>query len=179
MLLIAYSLGQLRFGELMKIYVEGNLENGAAEAPDETEDRQIQIGEEMFYQYLHDVFFTTPENRYAVWAEDGKYISALRLEPYQDGLLLEALETVPEKRRKGYAAKLISAVQQELAKQGNITIYSHVSKTNAASLRTHEKCGFRRIKDYAAYIDGSVNNRAYTLVFEVSKNKTQNCEIGD
>lgn len=165
MLYIAKSLRQLRFGELMKIYVEGNLENGAAQAPDETVERQIQIGEDMFYQYLHDIFFTDTENCYAIWEEDGKYISALRLEPYLDGLLLEALETIPDQRRKGYAAKLIQAVQHELFGQVGKSLYSHVSKNNVASLRTHEKCGFRILKNYAAYIDGSVNNRAYTLVY--------------
>jgi len=33
-------------------------------------------------------------------------------------------------------------------------------------LRTHEKCGFQRILDYAVYADGSVNDRCYTLVRE-------------
>lgn len=166
MLIVAHSLKQLHFGKLMEIYVEGNLENGAEQAPDETEARQIQIGEDQFYQYLHDVFFMSRDCCYAVWAENGRYISALRLEPYSDGLLLEALETVPDHRRKGYAVKLIQAVQEELLTQGCVTIYSHIKKTNTASLRTHEKCGFQIIKDYAAYIDGSVNNRAYTLSYQ-------------
>lgn len=166
MLHIANCLHELDFRRLMKVYIEGNLENGAEEAPDETADRQIQIGEDQFYRYLRDIFFRDKESIYAVWVENGNYLSALRLEPYQDGLLLEALETIPEERKKGYAEKLISAVLQELAKQGHATIYCHVSKNNAASLRVHEKCGFRIIRDYAAYIDGSVSNRAFTLVYK-------------
>ena len=42
-------------------------------------------------------------------------------------------------------------------------IYSHVGKRNAASLAVHEKCGFYQISDTAAYIDGSVDSKAYTL----------------
>ena len=83
-----------------------------------------------------------------------------------DGLLLEALETAPGWRRMGYAVRLIQAVQQMLEQQGSVRIYSHVSKKNTASLKTHLRCGFEIYLDHAAYIDGSVNRRAYTLRYE-------------
>ena len=86
----------------------------------------------------------------------------LRLEPYRDGLLLAALETHPQMRRKGYAVKLILEVMT-YAKE--LSIYSHVSKKNIASLRTHEKCGFERIMEYAVYADGSVNDKSYTFCY--------------
>ena len=88
------------------------------------------------------------------------------MEPYRDGLLLEALETAPGWRRMGYAVRLIQAVQQMLEQQGSVRIYSHVSKKNTASLKTHLRCGFEIYLDYAAYIDGSVNRRAHTLRYE-------------
>ena len=109
---------------------------------------------------MNEVFFRTPNAVYAIWEEDGKYISALRLEPYREGLLLEALETAPIYRRQGFAEKLMLSV---LDKFSDTKIYSHVSKRNLPSLRIHEKCGFRRILEYAAYIDGSVNRRCCTL----------------
>ena len=93
--------------------------------------------------------------------ENDVYFSALRLEPYEDGLLLEALETAPAHRRKGYAEKLIRAVQAEFLQK----IYSHVSKKNTASLAVHQKCGFRQVLDYAKYIDGSVVRSAVTLCY--------------
>lgn len=162
MLLLARSLRELSFGKLMEVYIEGNLENGADLWPQLPENERQIRAEQDFYQYLREVFFNTAGAVYAIWEENGKYISALRLEPYKDGLLLEALETAPDMRRKGYAEKLLRSVQDRC---GGTKIYSHVSKWNEASLRAHEKCGFHRVREYAVYIDGSVNNRCCTLVF--------------
>jgi GNAT superfamily N-acetyltransferase len=134
MLFLAKSLQQLRFGELMEVYIEGNLEKA--------EEIGLLQAEQDFYQYLQDCFFPTAGAVYAVWTEESKYVSALRLEPYKDGLLLAALETAPQHRRKGYAKKLIEAVLAEFEGE---KIYSHVSKINEASLAVHEKCGFCRI----------------------------------
>lgn len=160
MLIVAKSLKELSFGKLMEIYIEGNLENAQEFWPDEPEGRQIALAEQEFYNYLQQVFFCTPGASYLIWEEEGRYVSALRLEPYQDGLLLEALETAPQHRRRGYAARLVQAA---LEHAGQVKIYSHVGKRNTASLRTHEKCGFARILEYAVYADGSVNDRCCTL----------------
>jgi GNAT superfamily N-acetyltransferase len=126
----------------------------------------LQQAEEEHRAYLQEVFFRTPGAVLALWEEAGKYVSALRLEPYRDGLLLEALETAPAERRKGYAGKLIQAVQERFAQE---KIYSHVSKRNIPSLRTHEVCGFRRIAENAVYADGSVTSRSCTLCWEGKK----------
>ncbi len=166
MLCIARSLRELSFRMLMDVYVEANRENGARLAPEEPEDRQLQIGEDDFYSYLHDVFFKRDGVCCAMWKVDETYVSALRLEPYRDGLLLEALETAPDCRRSGFAKSLIQAVQQWLAQHGSVRLYSHVGKHNEASMCVHLQCGFRIIGDSAAYIDGSVSNRACTLLFE-------------
>ena len=152
MLYLARSLPQLHFGKLMEVYIEGNLEKA--------EEIGLLQAEQDFYQYLNDSFFPLTGAVYAIWVDGKEYISALRLEPYKDGLLLEALETAPQYRCMGYATKLIEAVLSEVA-SGNI--YSHVSKTNAVSLAVHKKCGFYKISDSATYIDGSVNSRAVTL----------------
>ena len=163
MLILARSLRDFSFSKLMDVYIEGNMENAEEFWPELDDGQKLLRAEQEFYQYLTEVFFRTPEAVYAIWEESGNYISALRLEPYRDGLLLEALETAPSRRRQGYAEKLIRAVQEQFPNQ---RIYSHVSKKNAASLRAHGKCGFRRISEYAAYIDGSVNQRACTLCWE-------------
>lgn len=160
MLFVANKLKDLDFRQLMDVYEEGNLENAAEFFPHEPKEQWLLLAEQSFHQYLKECFFRTDGAQYCVWIVDGKYVSALRLEPYQDGLLLEALETMPCQRRKGYAADLVAAVLQSV---GNRKIYSHVGKRNTASLRTHEKCGFRRILEHAVYADGSVFSNCCTL----------------
>ncbi len=156
-------LQEMSFQELMQVYREDNQENGREFCPEEPEMRQLQLAEEEFYRYLKESFFSVPGARYAVWVVDGRYVSALRLEPYRDGLLLEALSTHPEHRCRGYATALIRAVQEDL---GAGKIYSHVGKKNIPSRKTHESCGFHIFSHQAVYIDGSVNGRAYTMCYE-------------
>lgn len=166
MLHVAASLNGLSFERLMHVYQDANRKNGAVLAPFEPPERQKQLAEQDFYDYLHDLFFTVPGARYAVWVESDAYYSALRLEPYRDGLLVEALETAPECRQKGYATKLLRSVQNYLGTQGIVRLYSHVGKYNKSSLKTHWKCGFQIIADSAVYIDGSVTTRAFTMKYE-------------
>lgn len=161
-LVVAQSLRELSFGKLMEVYSESNLENGRDLWPNETEGRLLALAEQEFYNYLQQVFFRTSGAQYLIWEADGCYVSALRLEPYRDGLLLEALETAPQHRGKGYAAALMQAA---LESAGSMKVYSHVGKKNAASLRVHEKCGFMRISESAVYADGSVDSRCCTLCF--------------
>ena len=161
MLKLATKMEQLKFSCLMEVYVEGNRENGALFHPEASEQLQLMQAEQSFYAYLTQSFFRTPGAVYAIWEEQGEYISALRLEPYEGGLLLEALETAPAYRRKGYAEKLMRSVQERFPQK----MYSHVSKQNRASLKVHQKCGFRQVLDYARYIDGSVARNAVTLCY--------------
>jgi RimJ/RimL family protein N-acetyltransferase len=161
MLCIVKSLRELPFGQLMEVYEESNLENGREFWPDLSSGEQILRAEQDFYQYLKEVFFPTDGAVYYLWEIDGRPVSALRLEPYRDGLLLEALETAPFHRRKGYASALIRAVLQTT----QLKIYSHVGKRNFASLNIHLSCGFQRIGEQALYADGSVNDRCCTLLY--------------
>lgn len=165
MLILAASLRQLRFGELMEVYSDSN-EEKASDWPDLPHGFALLLAEQDFRQYLNEVFFRTNGAVCAVWEASGKYVSALRLEPYQDGLLLEALETAPSFRKKGYASALIREVQRYLAEKGSVKLYSHVNKRNIPSLKTHEKCGFSIISDRAVYINGSVDYRSATLLYE-------------
>ena len=165
MLLFARSFKDLRFSELMQVYEQSNLE-AAGERKNLPPLFALQLAEQDFRQYLQEVFFRTPGAYCCIWEENGRYVSALRLEPYRDGLLLAALETSPVHRRKGYAAALIHGVQAYLVQQGAFRLYSHVNKRNTASLRTHESCGFRVISDCAVYLNGSVDYHCCTLMCE-------------
>lgn len=163
MFLTVYKMRDLSFSQLMAVYEEGNRENAEEFWPGMEEGQRILRAEQEFHQYLQEIFFPTEGAVYCIWEERGNYVSALRLEPYRDGLLLEALETKPDQRKRGYAVQLIRAVQ---AQYPDARIYSHVSKKNTASLKTHEKCGFQRILEHAVYADGSVTSRSCTLCWE-------------
>ena len=161
MLIVLNCFTQLNLEELMQVYIEGNAENGAARYANESEKMQLQLAELDFEEYLRRDFFATANARYYVWEEKGKYISALRLEPYSDGLLLCALETRPGFRRAGYAKKLICAVLSVTA----LPVYSHISKRNLASIHAHTACGFQKLQDGVRYLDGSVSMQADTYCY--------------
>jgi GNAT superfamily N-acetyltransferase len=163
MLHIFEKLKDLSFSQLMEIYEEGNRENGVEFWPDLDPSQQLLRAEQDFYAYLRDEFYTQRGASYAVWVMDGNYVSALRLEPWEDGLLLEALETHPNHRKKGYAKDLINAVQESLPE---IPVYSHVNKRNTPSLATHKSCGFQILKDTVRYLDGTVSAYGYTLLWQ-------------
>lgn len=164
MLIIAHALRDLQFSQLMDVYIQSNSESGNCNPLQAEQD---------FHAYLREEFFRDPKAFYAVWEHDGCYKAALRMEPYKDGLILAGLETAPEERRKGYAAALMRAVLDWLAEQGNVTVYSHVKRSNLASLAVHKACGFEKILDHAAYIDGSVLWDSVTLCYKVIKNEPQ------
>ncbi len=169
MLKIISKLSELDIERLMKVYSEGNLENGKDLFPDENLAVQQRMAEDRFIEYLREDFFQNPGAIYALWISEGCYISALRLEPYRDGLLLEALETAPDQRRKGYATSLVNEVVDYLRKTEYKKVYSHISKKNVPSLKVHEKCGFQRVADSAIYIDGTVTQNSFTLCYYLEK----------
>ena len=155
MLLIMKRLEELDFSALMDVYIEGNREKA-----EEYGDGGLLQAEREFFDYLREDFFRQKDAFYAVWQVAGQYVSALRLEPYGDGWLLEALETAPNHRKQGYAKALMAEV---LDMMGESIVYSHESRRNEASLRTHYACGFQKYLDHVVYLDGSVSNRAITL----------------
>ena len=165
MLILAHSLRELRFGELMEVYAQSN-EQTAAQWSDLPGGYALTLAEQDFRQYLREVFFPTAGALCAVWEEEGSYVCALRLEPYRDGLLLAALETAADQRCRGYAVTLVTEVQRYLAQQRAVKLYSHIAKRNTASRKVHEQCGFRIISDHAVYINGSVDHRCDTWLYE-------------
>ena len=166
MLLVINDLEELDFRKLMDVYEQWNVENGAFLYPQESENLQLLFAEQDFYHFLRE-FFQVQNARYFIWQEAGRYVSALRLEPYCDGYLLEALETTPASRRNGFATLLIQAVISYMAAFGKTRIYAHVAKTNEASLLTHRKCGFAATAEDAVFIDGSYHTDHFTLLYDL------------
>ena len=163
MLKVIQSVHELDFNQLMRVYEESNRMAAQASDPQFDVNSSLLQVEQDFYIYLRDVFFRTERALYAVWEQNGRYVSALRLEPYRNGLLLEALETAPGDRCMGYASQLVMAVIRLVRSRWKCCIYAHVDKANLASVRVHRQCGFKRIQEHAAYIDGSVSNKACTF----------------
>ena len=162
MLIFVKRAGDVRFDQLLEVYRQSN-EKAAAQLPNVSGEFALELAEQNFRQYLREVFFRTDGAILAVWEEAGRYVSATRLEPYRNGLLLAGVETAPDDRRKGYAARLIRGIQEQMHHLDVSCLYSHVHKKNTPSLSLHEKLGFRVISDMAVYLDGSVDNRSVTM----------------
>lgn len=162
MLKIIHSIDKIDFRLLADVYAQSCQENGRQTYPDRSIGEQLLCAEQDLYGEVK-CFFQDKNAFYAVWEHSGRYVAVLRMEPYRDGLLLEGLETVPEERRKGYAKELVNSVVSVLDEP---IVYSHIDKTNSASLAVHSACGFEKMLDYAVYADGSVSHGAYTMRYQ-------------
>lgn len=163
MLRVIRSMAELPFGDLMKIYVQSNLERGQKWI-DEPEERRLAWAEQEFYAYLRQCFFTLPGSRYFLWELQGRAVSALRCESYADGVLLTALETAPDCRGRGYAKALLTAVLRYLEKG---SIYVHIRRDNTASISVHLFCGFVKVKSGARMLDGSYSGDHDTYLLKL------------
>ena len=163
MLIIARSLDQLDFPALMDVYAEGNEENALEFWPEKSPVERLRLAHKSFYEYLRDGFYAQAQGTYYIYEESGAYLSALRLESFMDGMLLEALETRPDARWKGHAKKLIKAVQELLP--AGTRVYSHVAKSNTASIASHKACGFEAAYDYGLCADGEKYDHQFTFLY--------------
>lgn len=121
--------------------------------------------EQDFYYDL-DSFLKIEGSYLALFIENDRYISTLRLEKFEDGILIAGFETDPEYRGNGYGKALLQAVCCDLSRNTDKRFYSHVEKNNVISLYVHEICGFKIISDSALMIDGSNSDNHYTLVYK-------------
>ena len=169
MLLKIESYKDINERKLMDVYAESNFENVEYFFPDE---KDISVGvkkvEEGFLNFLKNDFFTKEKATYWVLEENGVWVSATRtcfIKP--DILYLEALETMPKERNKGYGYKLLSLMIEEVKKEGNLRICDCVSKKNIASLKTHEKCGFKIVSDKGNdYLNNDIDDHCFSLEFK-------------
>ncbi len=134
---------------LMAVYAESNRENTDYFFPGMS-DKALAVKkvEEGFLAFLQDEFFQKHGATCYVLEEAGEWVSALRMnEPEPGFYYLEALETEPEHRRKGYAALLLNEVTTHLKQRGPFRICDCVSKKNEPSIRTHLACGFQIVSE--------------------------------
>lgn len=148
MLKICKKLSELDFDQLCRVY--DYKENSFAQR------RKL-------YDYLTDDFFRREGSFYAVWILNDEYVSSLRMEPFDDGLLLEAFQTRVGERRKGYGKSLLNAILNSNFIPDKMPVYAHIYKNNLVSLRLHRTCGFQPCLDYARFVDGIVSANACTV----------------
>lgn len=157
--------------KLMDVYSESNFENTDYFFPNET-DKAVAVRkvEEGFCGFLKDEFYANAGNAYWILEENGIWVCALRLNLIEKGLYyLEALETKPDCRKQGYATKLMNGVIETLKSDGSFRICDCISKKNVASIRTHEKCGFRIVSDKGFdYLQNEADDHDYGLEFSYS-----------
>ena len=149
MLKLIYSMADLDAEQLLELYKEWDLD------------------EEDYLDFLRNDFFHQKDSFFAVWASQGQYKAALRIEPYRDGLLIASLSTVSGERRKGYGYLLVTEVIKHLSILPYKVVYSHINKKNVPSLELHKKCGFRLYSDSARYIDGTVTQNSCTMCYDL------------
>lgn len=126
-----------------------------------SEHEGMNCAKEDYYEYLRDVFFSRIHGKIYIYEENGCYICGACFEPYRDGLLLNSLVTLKDHRRKGYAERLLSCVLGHLCHE---PVYVHIYEKNIASLRLHEKLGFKCLHAYAHMLDGAVRSDYFTYV---------------
>ncbi|MCR5808229.1 MAG: GNAT family N-acetyltransferase [Clostridiales bacterium] len=172
MLLIIRDISLIDKRKFFGIYEESTRENAEEFYPGMEINAAVKKAEGEFTEFLEE-FMSRPENSYWILEEDGVWVSALRLTQTEPGFYyLEALETRPDSRRRGCAARLIAAVTDELKKQGPFRICDCVSKRNLPSIRTHEACGFRIASD-AGFDYLSSETRDWDYGFEYSYDRAK------
>ena len=168
MLIIITEYQKVDTRKLMEIYSESNYDNIDYFYPEDSDKeaavRKVEAG---FLDFLNNDFFNKNDATYWVLEIDGVWVSALRTCKIQECLYyIEALETRPDYRRKGYGAKLLSSVVDSMKKNGSFRLCSCVSKKNIASLRTHEKCGFQIVSEEGYdYLSGETDNNDFGLEY--------------
>ena len=117
--------------------------------------------------FLKNDFFNKADATYWILEMDDVWVSALRTCMIQKGLYyIEALETRPDCRKKGYGAMLLSGVVEALKETGPFRLCSCVSKRNTASIKTHEKSGFRIVLERGYnYLMGEEDEHDYGMEY--------------
>lgn len=168
MLHFIQSFDDLDQRQFMDIYAESNTENATIFFPELTDKTEaLRQTERSFLQYLQTEFLPSDKNTCCVLEEQGVWVSALRLYQIEDRLYyIEALETNPAYRKKGYAAKLLTGLIEALKEGGPFTLCDCVDKKNVASVKTHQACGFSIVSEEGSdYLSGERDCRDYGMAY--------------
>lgn len=167
MLLVLQSPEEPDVPKLLAIYRESSQENCQRMFPAETDAASLEQYEAGYTSFMREEYFAKPGRFWMVETADGLWASALRLLPFEGANTwkIEALETHPDHRRRGHAARLLADTIQYLEKTfGTVILLSDVGKHNTASLQTHLRSGFIREKETWTE-DGVIYDRQCTMAY--------------
>lgn len=96
----------------------------------------------VYASFLRD-FVKSPKQLILVEVSDDEWVSALRaIETVEGNWFLEAVETKPEERKKGFGKDLLGHTIDYLKNIGMRELTCTISKNNFKSQALHGKCGF-------------------------------------
>lgn len=103
--------------------------------------------------------------------DSGKMVGRCALSPFSqlptyDGVAEVSLYIDKEYRRRGIGSALLRLQCDESEKCGLWTLYSSIFPENTASIKIHEKCGFRLIGRHEKLAKDLFGNRRDTVIFE-------------
>ena len=165
MLFVIHSFFDVDFKGIQLVYAQTIQDIAQDRYADSGGIMAISRAEEQILEDLRN-FFSQKYATLYVWAPEGLPVASLRIEQFEDGLLLSCLETAPDARGKGYATTLIRHALRDLSRKGHLSVYSHIAHGNYASYHVHEANGFRVIKNSARLLDGTVTTKYDTLKWE-------------
>lgn len=125
-----------------EVYVETCYELAERKCSSDTEISYAIDKEKEYYAKYLEQYFEGDNNFYYVLEHNDKWISAARVSKTKDYYYLEALETNPDCRRKGYGIYLLQEIIKNLEKNEEIILKCNVGKYNRASIELHKKCGY-------------------------------------
>ena len=165
-MLIFHSFDAVDGGQFLDLYRGSSDENCVSFYPEFEKAEALREYEKGYLDFMRNSFFNEG-GTLLILSEGRRYVSALRLIEEAEGkYYLEALETNPDFRKKGYAKELLLQLQKYLKeKSGRYTLTSHVEKTNTASLNTHFAAGFEITADYIIE-DGERYDSDYELTYK-------------
>ena len=160
MILTIRSVEDLSFMKLTELYKD-NIESNRIKHYSKMGEigGRFQAENDLYY-YIKDVFFKQSNGTYLIYQCEDKYVSGLRFERYEDGVLLNALMTSKEYRRKGFASLLLHHLIQNVQDP----IYSHIHCDNTASILLHKRFGFELLCDHSFLLDGSFSDEHFTYI---------------
>lgn len=120
--------------------------------------------EKDYYKYLDSLNSDSNFVFYAIYADDTRIYSVCRLIKRNSKHYIEGLETHRDYYSQGFGCNILRETVLECASRGIKKIYSEINPQNIASVKTHEKLGFKKESD--------LNQRS---LYSVDSKKTVEC----
>ena len=124
--------------------------------------KQDMLGD---YQLFLKEFISKPNQLVIVEIQNGVWVSGLRaIETKPSHWHIEAVETRPDSRQKGYGKKLLKNTLEYLTTRGMKSADCCIAKSNIASQTLHTNCGFVCTNKSPIY-DGKPANNTQIYLF--------------